>query len=586
MDEKGRKFQEILRDRDIVTVFQPIVDLRNSDIIGYEALSRGPEGTPFHSPLKLIEQAEANNQLWDLEMLFREKALASAQALGLKSLLFLNVDPNIVNDSKFITGFTKQYIEQHGLLAEMIVFEMTERSAIENYKSFHSAMLHYHEQGYKTAIDDTGAGYSNLSVISKIKPHFIKIDMDLVRDVDKDSFKQAIIKSFVWLANLTSTTLIAEGIETMQEARTLISLGVHAGQGYLLGKPSRGLAAIGEAVRTEILDFNKSSMLMHTFASKYIGEICERVDCFDADTPCMAVKQFFGKHDAEGVCVISSEHIVGLIMRNKLDAALSAQYGFSLHAHKPVSHLMDSACLAVDYFTPINTVSELAMARPRSKLYDNIVVTRNFKYAGIVSIINLLKHSSDIERSFALELNPLTGLPGNMQINKVLSDTIRKGTECSVLYMDLDNFKVYNDAYGFKQGDAIIKMTRDIICSGIKDKYTFSSFIGHIGGDDFLAIVNCNREECEDICSGILQSFNREVLQFFSERDIANACILGRARNSKDVVCFPLTSMTIAVLCGVMSGFETPDRLSYQLSRIKAAAKAQGGGQFFIETAE
>jgi diguanylate cyclase (GGDEF)-like protein len=587
MDEISMLFNEILQNKSVTTHFQPIVDLRNADIIGYEALSRGPENHPLRSPVSLIEQAVKENSLWKLEVLFREKALTSASKLELKSLLFLNVDPNIVNDPNFSSGFTKQYIQDHGLLPEMIVFEITERSTIDNFKSFRSAMFHYIEQGYKTAIDDTGAGYSNLSVISKIKPNFIKIDMDLVRDIDKDSFKQAIIKSFVWLANLTNSKLIAEGIETMQEARTLISLGVHAGQGFLLGRPSPELIAIDTVIKGDILEFNHSSSLMHSYASKYIGEICEPVEAFEADTLCTDIKQFFTKTDAEGVCIVSNEHIVGLTMKNKLDAALSAQFGFSLHAQKPISRIMDSACLAVDYYTPISTVSELALARQHAKIYDNIVVTRNFKYAGIVSVINLLKHSSDIERSFALELNPLTGLPGNMQINKVLYDTINNGSQCCALYMDLDNFKVYNDAYGFKQGDAIIKMTKDVICRSFKDRYTFSSFIGHIGGDDFLAIVNCSRQECDELCEAIIAGFNQEVLHFLNEEDITRGCIYGKVRNnSKELVAFPLTSMSIAALCGVMSSFETPDRLSYQLSKIKTAAKALGGGRYVIEQVE
>ncbi|HEX2950844.1 MAG TPA: GGDEF domain-containing protein [Armatimonadota bacterium] len=583
MEEDRYDIHSVIRNKDITTHFQPIVDLRNAEILGYEALSRGPENTELRSPVNLIEKAEAENCLWDLEVLFREVALATAKSLELKSLLFLNVDPNIVNDPTFISGFTKQYIREHGLLPEMIVFEITERSAIDDFKNFRLAMRHYQEQGYKTAIDDTGAGYSNFSVISKIKPHFIKIDMELIRGIDKNTFKQAIVKSFVWLANLTSTTLIAEGIETIPEARTLISLGVHAGQGYLLGRPEPALAGIPPEVRQEILEFNKASTAMHSYASKHIGEICDPVDAFDVGTQCMSIRSYFSRSATEGACIVENGHIVGLIMRNKLDAAMSAQYGYSLYASRPIGALMDSSCLIVDYYTPISTVSDLAMSRPHTSIYDNIIVTRNMKYAGIVSIIDLLKHSSEIEKSFALELNPLTGLPGNMQINNVLYNAIVKGEECCVLYVDLDNFKIYNDAYGFRQGDAVIQMTKEIICRNIKDRYTFSSFVGHIGGDDFLAVVNCNTNDCNQLCTDIIREFSEEVRGHLDEEDVANGCIYGRARGSKELVPFPLTSMSIAVLSGIMSGFETPDRLSYQLSKIKSVIKSQGGGNYMIE---
>lgn len=575
---------EIMRKEEVYTLFQPIVDLKNADIIGYEALSRGPQDSALHSPTKLIEQATKDNRLWMLEVLFREKAINAASKLGITSLLFLNVDPNVMNDPNFTSGFTRLYLEDHGLMPEKIVFEITERSVVENFKSFRLALQHYTDQGYRTAIDDTGAGYSNLAMFSQIKPNFIKIDMDLVRSVDTDTFKQAIIKSFVWLANYTNTQLIAEGIETIGEAKMLISLGVHAGQGYLLGKPSPELIEIDREVRQEIIQTNNSSALMNSYTANHIGDICECVKSFEVDTRCIDIKQVFDREKIEGACIISREHIVGLIMRNRLNATMSGQFGFSLHAHKTISALMDSSCLIVDYNTPISTVSELALARDNERVYDNIIVTRNFRYCGMVSILNLLKHSSDIERSFALELNPLTGLPGNIQINKVLYEFINESSECCVLYFDLDNFKIYNDAYGFKQGDSIIKMTKDILCYNINKKFAVTSFIGHIGGDDFIAIMHCDKLDCEELCKKIISDFSREIVHYFSEEDLERGYLVGKPRGNQAVECiFPLTSISIAVLCGNMAVFETPDRLSYQLSDLKGIVKGLSGSNFMIQ---
>ena len=580
----GDLLLEILEQRRIVTYFQPIVDLKTADILGYEALSRGPEGHPLHSPMALIEQAENENCLWALEALFRETALATASRLGLNKLLFLNVDPNVVRDPQFISGFTRQSIQNYRLQPENIVFEITERSAIDNFKSFLSAMTHYGDQGYKTAIDDTGAGYSNMSVISKLKPNFIKIDMELVRDVDRDSFKQAIIKSFVWLANLTGSMLIAEGIETLDEARTLSSLGVHAGQGYLLARPAPQLGDVSEGVRLELQHYRDSTSYFHTYTTKYIGEISDNVRAFDQSVNCVDIRNHLHQNDIEGACILQGDTIAGLIMRNRLDAALSAQYGFSLYAHRAIHHLMDREWLCVDFYTPISVVSEMALNRPHANLYDNIIVTRNFRYAGMVSVINLLKHSSEIERSFALELNPLTGLPGNIQINKMLYETITGGQGCSILYIDLDNFKVYNDNYGFQQGDSIIKMTRDVICRCVKAQFQFSSFVGHIGGDDFIAIVNCDPDDCEQLCRQILLQFDAQIQPYFSETDHKRGYMMGRTRaRSGEVVAFPLTSMTIAAISGIMQCFETPDQLSYELGRLKNAAKTMDGSNYLIQ---
>lgn len=98
--------------------------------------------------------------------------------------LFLNVNPNIMHDIKFRQGFTKEYLNQYGIIPEQIIFEITERNAIKDMNGFLSTVSHYKEQNYKIAIDDAGAGYSGLNLIGYIKPHFIKIDMNLIHNIN------------------------------------------------------------------------------------------------------------------------------------------------------------------------------------------------------------------------------------------------------------------------------------------------------------------------------------------------------------------------------------------------------------------
>ncbi|MBM7561607.1 EAL domain-containing protein [Fusibacter tunisiensis] len=127
-----------------------------------------------------------------------------------------------------------------------IVFEITERTAINDMVSFKEILDNYRSQGYMVAIDDAGAGYSGLKTIHEVRPHFIKIDMDLIRNIDKDSFKQSLIKALIDVASTTNIKIIAEGIETKDELKTLILLGVHAGQGYYLRKPDKSFPILDE----------------------------------------------------------------------------------------------------------------------------------------------------------------------------------------------------------------------------------------------------------------------------------------------------------------------------------------------------
>ncbi len=576
------EFALILEQERITSLFQPIVDLRTLDVLGYEALSRGPAGSPWHSPVAMIEEAVRRDMLWRLELAFRKQAIRRAGEVGLSSLLFLNVDPNVLNDHKFQEGLTRQVVIENGFRADRIVFEITERSAIESFELFQAAIDHYRNQGYRIAIDDMGAGYSNLNAICHIHPGFIKIDMALIRHIHADSFKQAVVKSFVVLANLTGSRLIAEGIETVDELKTLVSLGVHCGQGYLLGRPGTVPVPPEDDVMRLLRFLVRAGTVLHAYNTRLIGEIAEPVPPVQSKDRCADVRQLLDERHHEGVCVLDGDRISGLVMRNRLNESLSHQYGYSLFAHRPVSKLLSPTPLVVDCATPIGTVTQMALAREGDMVYDNILVTRNERYEGIVSVIRLLGHAMELERSYALELNPLTGLPGNVQINRVLMETIRNQLETGVLYFDLDHFKVYNDLYGFEQGDAIIQLVKSLICEVIKSEHACASFVGHIGGDDFIAVLTCSEAECREICRQTIDRFDVAVRAFFTQEHLAAGCFRYLDRKNQMAVC-PLTSLSIAGSYGCMSGFESPETLARHMAALKKQAKAVPGSAWIME---
>ncbi len=578
-------FQDVIAHEMIITLLQPIIDLHTMQTIGYEALSRGPEGTRWHSPIALIEEAMRCDMLWKLELIFRKKAIAHASEVGVENLLFVNVDPNVIHDPKFEEGLTKHVVYENGLKPGQIVFEITERTAIHQYDLFKEAIEHYKKQGYNIAIDDTGAGYSNLNAISHIHPSYIKIDMELIRDIDTNSFKQAIVKSFVVLSNLTGSKLIAEGVETIDEAKTLISIGVHMGQGYLFGRPNREKKAIDKTLKDELMGVVVSGQAMHAYNTRYIGEIAEPIASVSHHASCNDVKEKMRNNQWEGLCVVDADRIVGLVMKNKLYERLSRQYGFSLYAKKAIGVMVLKDFLIVDMSTPIGTVTEMALARNEENLYDNVVVTQNGKYFGMVTINRLLRHAMELERTYALELNPLTGLPGNVQINRVLMETIQNGYDACVLYFDLDNFKVYNDIYGFEQGDVIIKLLKNILCDVIKTGHQYGSFVGHIGGDDFISVIHCDENEVQTICQETIELFDRQVVNLFHDEHRRLGYIDFRDRLDR-VTRFPLTSLSIAGLTGNMSIFLSPAALAERMAKIKKKAKAIDGSSWIVEKAD
>ena len=237
--ELHKQLNAVIDNSDIKIVFQPIVSLRDGSVLGYEALSRGPLDTALQNPDALFGVAMECGKLWDLELLCRTKALESACLYGGDIKLFLNVNPYVIHDEKFKSGFTKEYLKNFDFNPENIFFEITEKSALEDSDGFKKTIEHYKRQNYKIAIDDAGAGYSGLNMITDVHPHYIKLDMNLIRDIDKDGYKRVLVKSLYEFCRYANVSLIAEGIETENEMEALIDIGVHYGQGFFIQRPDQ-----------------------------------------------------------------------------------------------------------------------------------------------------------------------------------------------------------------------------------------------------------------------------------------------------------------------------------------------------------
>ncbi|MDD3224539.1 MAG: GGDEF domain-containing protein [Clostridium sp.] len=575
----------IIKNKDISTVYQPIVSLLDGNIIGYEALSRGPINSPLQSPEKLFKAARNYNKTWELEQLCRIKAIEKAANIEKNKYLFINVDPHIFKDEKFRKGFTKEFLTENNMSPDCIIFEITEKTCIEDYKGFKQAINNYVNQGYKIAIDDTGSGYSGLKMLNETKPHFIKIDIDLIRGINDDPFKQSLIECFVKLSEATNMKLIAEGIETEEELETLINLGVYAGQGFFLGRPAGTFLDIPNSVKSLIKQFNKlNNNVSYNYQYNNIGEIVSQDKSFTPKTHCKEIRNYFDSNNITGACIVNNNGIpVGLIMKHYLDSALATQYGVAVFTKRPISLVMDNSPLIVDYYTPVTEVSKMAMARKAENMYDYVIITNNSKYFGIVSIKSLLNYTTTLEYNYAKQLNPLTELPGNVVIQSNIKNVIETNNTCCILYFDLDNFKIYNDTYGFENGDRVLKYTAQLIHSEIKSRFPYNGFIGHVGGDDFVGIIENSIEKCEKLCKDIIKKFDIEILNFFNEKDKHNKYIEATdRRGNRDV--FSITSLSIAGVYGNLNNFLDPKEVGLFTAKIKKEVKSINGSCYLIKT--
>lgn len=234
--ERGRALEQVLFDQTVTSVYEPIVQLSDRTLIGYEALSRGPIGSGLETPLSLFAVAERNDFEYELDALCRQKALRNATGLEKGLKLFVNILPTSFQHPDFEPSRLKELLAGPGLAPRDLVLEVSERQSISNFHIFREAIDRLSKLGFTIALDDVGTGYSSLEATMELSPEFLKIDMSLVRGIDQDPHKQELLRGLQKLARRMNARIIAEGIETQAELDTVTELGVDCGQGYLLGR--------------------------------------------------------------------------------------------------------------------------------------------------------------------------------------------------------------------------------------------------------------------------------------------------------------------------------------------------------------
>ncbi len=177
-------------------------------------------------------------------------------------------------------------------------------------------------------------------------------------------------------------------------------------------------------------------------------------------------------------------------------------------------------------------------------------------------------------------VSPLTGLPGNVQIQTEMKKRLLKKEEFAILYFDLDNFKAYNDLYGFTKGDEIIKFTARTIAKNIHSCDAESSFVGHIGGDDFIAIVS--GVDYEEICKNVIKEFDEKVIDFFTKEDAERGYV--EVANRRGIIeQFPLTSISIGVVDAEKGRFKNTLEIGEVGAQVKHLAKVTVGSSYVID---
>jgi len=238
--------RDIVRTRNLTPVYQPIVDLRDGAVLGFEGLIRPGASSPFANPGQLFSAAAVAGRTVELDMVCFEVVAAGSAQIGANQVVTINLSPQTLEVEDFSASWLLEILARYEINPGRVIVELTEREPVTDLERLRRNVAALQHSGVRLAADDVGAGNAGLRLLSQVRFDIMKIDLSLVQDGAQHESSRAVLSSLMDLAARQGAVTIAEGLETAEQLRSLRELGITTGQGYLLGRPGRnlGLASV------------------------------------------------------------------------------------------------------------------------------------------------------------------------------------------------------------------------------------------------------------------------------------------------------------------------------------------------------
>lgn len=567
----------------ITFAFQPIVNIHSGMALGYEALLRGCEHAGWEAIPQLFDQAHREGVLREVSAALRERAIGTFATLPFASRarLFLNVDARELESwSSFIASIDAQ-LARHGLPPESVCLEVSERHPTRAFDSPWHAFTGAGARSHKVAIDDFGTGFSGLKLLYLAEPDYIKIDRFFIAGMAQDARKRLFVSSIVNIAHVLGTMVVAEGVETLAEYRECRAVGCDLVQGYFVQPPTCDTdqlrpeySAVNDASRAERRNLNRDEQL--------ITSRIEAIPAISLDMEMSEVLHFFRRESSLTFVPVVNHHRepVGIVRESDLREYAYSNYGKDLLRNPSLRAMLLRfvvRCPVADIQLPAERILESFSLDGGN---EGILVVDNSIYVGFLSARSLLQIINEKNLLLARDQNPLTRLPGNTLIYQTFSTALQSGSQdCTVVYFDFDNFKPFNDTYGFRAGDRAIVLFAELFQ---KSMLRPGTFLGHIGGDDFFALVKeAPPATVLALVDDLIRAFARDVSSLYHEEDRQRGYIEARDRSGR-VRRFSLLSVSAAVLYIPAGPPRSPlDGIVFKLAAMKRTAKAAPGNMCF-----
>jgi len=556
--------------------FQPIANIHTGITFGVEALLRNCNSAGFPSIRDLFDTAFSDQCLVEVDLLLREKALRKFRSIWFHESikLFYNLDNRLVSMADYREG-TLSILEREPIEPSNLCFEISEQDPWEHGSSGEDLLNSYKDSSFRIALDDFGSGFAGLQLLYRCEPHYVKMDRFFINGICSDARKKLFVNHTVNLAHTLGIHVVAEGIETVEEFMACCDVRCDFVQGYLVARPTTDISALlpyYENVRHGNEQNRRSSRSDQQL-------IRNRVRVLEPlrypSSSLVDLLEFFRSHNEDHfVPVVNhSDEPLGIIHEKDLKEYVYSPFGRELLTSKRFTKRMN------DFIQPVPMAELHSSIEEILEVYsveafggECIFITENGKYYGVLTARTLLDALNEKNIATARDLNPLSRLPGNNLIHEYLCRTLLDPESSrAFIYFDFDNFKPFNDVYGFRTGDRVILLFSEILQ---RHKSENSMFIGHIGGDDFfMGIKNVGAAQAKAIAADIQVEFQKTIEGIYSDDHRQERGIHTKDRNG-EMRFFELMRVSAAVIIVPASvRISESDRFAKELSTIKSRSK-------------
>lgn len=564
----------LIRERALRTLFQPIVDGGTRAVIGHEALTRGLL-SGLESPITMIEHASRHGLTLALERACIDAALGAFRAMRIEGRLFLNLLPQTLLEWSSLADWLGSQLDACRIDAHDVVLEITEHGLTEDEHRLAAAVRPLRALGCDIAIDDLGSGSSGLKSWAEIRPDYVKVDRYFVSGIEHDPVRAEILRSLVDMGRVTGCRIVAEGIENRQQCALVLELGVDHLQGYFLGRPHR-------IPRLEPAALEGLEAASPAPTANCAEDLALPIPGVPADTRVASVVELFREHpDWTALAVLEtrdSARPVGMVYRDQLLILLSRPLHPEVYNRKPVTSVMVREPVQVDARTRLEQVSRIVTARAPAHQRDDFIICRYGTYLGLGRTVDLLRQITEQQIQAAMHSNPLTGLPGNREIQTQLSQWVARRRHFVACHLDLNHFKPYNDEYGYARGDQVLLHVAQVLTRAVRRPV---DFVGHVGGDDFVFLLRSLDWSLR--LGAMLEELTVSLVNFHAAEHRAAGGFDGSDRDGGRRH-FPLLGVSIGAVEVDGTQATTAERVLESLRQMKHLAKSRGGSSCVLSS--